>query len=69
MSPTPLPGENYRHVKTGGLYRILCIASVESTLERVVVYQSEQDGRCWTRPLDEFVDGRFAVEIVTNERE
>lgn len=58
---TPLSSEIYRHVKTGGLYRVLCIASVEATLELVVVYQSEQDGRCWTRPLDEFMDGRFEV--------
>jgi hypothetical protein len=49
----------YRHIKTGGLYRVICIASVEATLELVVVYQSEQDGQCWTRPLDEFMDGRF----------
>jgi hypothetical protein len=61
MSTTPLPGEIYRHVKTGGLYRVVCIASVEATLELVVVYQSEQDGRCWTRPLDEFMDGRFEL--------
>lgn len=61
MSITPLPGEIYRHIKTGGLYRILCNASVESTLEPVVVYQSKQDGRCWTRPLEEFMDGRFEI--------
>lgn len=63
MSITPLPQEIYRHVKTGGLYRIVCIASVEATLELVVVYQSQQDGRWWTRPMEEFMDGRF--EMVT----
>ncbi|WP_309713989.1 DUF1653 domain-containing protein [Armatimonas sp.] len=66
MSITPLPLEIYRHQKTGRLYRIVCIASVEATLELVVVYQSEQDGRCWTRPLNEFIDRRF--EIVEEAR-
>lgn len=37
MSTPPLPCDIYRHVKTGGLYRVVCIARVEATLELVVV--------------------------------
>jgi hypothetical protein len=58
---TPIPGKLYRHIKTGGIYYVHCIASVEASLELVVVYQSQQDGRWWTRPMEEFTDGRFEV--------
>lgn len=66
MIPTPLPGQLYCHRK-GGLYVIVCIASEEATQRPVVVYQSRQDGRYWTRPLEEFTDGRFwrAAEFTT----
>lgn len=41
MSITPLPREVYRHAKTGVLYRIVCIASVETTLEPVEKAEQE----------------------------
>jgi hypothetical protein len=56
---TPLPNDYYRHLKTGGLYTIVCIACEEATECPVVVYRSQQDHRTWTRPLEEFMDGRF----------
>jgi hypothetical protein len=60
---TPQPGELYTHRK-GGIYVIICIATEEATQRPVVVYQSQQNGRHWTRPLEEFMDGRF--EMVRN---
>ena len=65
MSATPLAYDLYRHTRTGGLYRIVCIAAVEATLETVVVYRSDQDGQTWTRPLGEFMDGRFELLSAT----
>ncbi len=43
----------YRHFK-GGYYIVHSVATVESTGEQVVIYQSLQDGRVWTRPLSVF---------------
>lgn len=43
----------YRHFR-GGYYIVHSVATVESTGEQVVIYQSLQDGRVWTRPLSEF---------------
>ena len=43
----------YRHFK-GGYYIVQSIATVESTGEPVVIYQSLQDGRVWTRPVSIF---------------
>ena len=45
----------YRHFK-GGYYLVHSEATVESTGEPVVVYQSLQDGRVWTRPLSSFIE-------------
>lgn len=57
----PAPGEGWRHFK-GGLYRVLCVAWVEATLESVVVYQSVMHGTIWTRPVEQFLK-RFTREI------
>lgn len=43
----------YRHFK-GGYYIVQSVATEESTGEQVVIYQSLQDGRVWTRPLSVF---------------
>lgn len=43
----------YRHFK-GGYYVVQSLASIESTGEEVVIYQSLQDGRVWVRPLTSF---------------
>lgn len=58
------PGAVYQHHK-GGVYTVICVATLEATMERVVVYQSRVDGRVWVRPVSDFlatVDGapRFA---------
>ena len=58
----------YRHYK-GGLYELVCMATLESDLSEMVVYRAA-DGSIWTRPAAVFfelidVDGqrqpRFAV--------
>ena len=56
----PRPGSIWRHRK-GGTYLVLCVARVEATLEHVVVYHKvRQPADVWTRPVSEFMDGRFA---------
>lgn len=55
-----MPGVTYRHRKTGGLYEVVDIATMEATQQPVVIYKAKADGRRWVRPHDEFCDGRFA---------
>lgn len=71
----PNPGEFWRHFK-GGIYRIVSLATVEATGERVVIYT--RDTRTWSRPLSEFLgdvsrDGyvgpRFVPAEVLHQRE
>jgi hypothetical protein len=52
----------YRHYK-GGLYELVCTATLESDLSVMVVYRAA-DGSIWTRPKDVFfqlvdVDGEL----------
>ena len=55
----PPPGSIWRHRK-GGTYSVLTVARVEATLEHVVVYHKvAQPSDVWTRPVAEFMDGRF----------
>ncbi len=53
-------GSRWRHVKTGNVYTVHCLASIEATNTPAVVYQREDNtpGR-WVRPTTEFLDGRF----------
>ncbi|MES2535471.1 MAG: DUF1653 domain-containing protein [Pseudomonadota bacterium] len=51
----------YRHYK-GGLYELVCEATLESDLSPMIVYRA-QDGSIWTRPKAVFfelvdIDGR-----------
>lgn len=43
----------FRHFK-GGYYVVQATATIESTGEEVVVYQSLQDSRVWVRPISSF---------------
>jgi hypothetical protein len=52
----------YRHYK-GGLYELVCEATLESDLSPMIVYRAA-DGAVWVRPKDVFfqlveVDGQF----------
>lgn len=49
----------FRHVKTGGIYEVVCHATIEKTKEVAVVYRSIDTDIKWVRPLSEFFDGRF----------
>lgn len=55
----------WKHVKTGGLYRIEAFALEEATLTPVVVYRKREAGKdngtMFTRPCAEFFDGRFII--------
>lgn len=59
LAQQPYPGMRVRHVKTGHDYRVTCVAKIEATLARAVVYRSDKAGQHWVRPLAEFCDGRF----------
>ena len=45
----------YRHFK-GGHYRVLTLALHTETGESLVVYQSEQDGQVYARPVAMFME-------------
>lgn len=55
----PKIGSIWKHLKTGGLYRVLDHVFIEATAEPAVLYISMDDGRKWVRPTKEFLDGRF----------
>jgi len=57
----PEPGQVWQHVRTGGLYEIVCNAQEEATLRLLTVYRSRSDGQFWARPTTEFCDGRFVL--------
>lgn len=53
------PGQQVQHVKTGGYYKIICLAKIESTLADAYVYQALSNQTFWIRPKTEMEDGRF----------
>lgn len=52
-------GDEWLHVKTGGLYELVGECRIEATNTPAVLYQSKKDGTIWVRSRDEFYDGRF----------
>lgn len=51
---------NWKHIKTGKIYNIVAFGIEEKTMRPVVVYsEAEQPDAVWTRPCEEFFDGRF----------
>jgi hypothetical protein len=59
--------QQFRHYK-GGLYDLVCIATLESDLSEMIVYRAP-DGSIWTRPRDVFfqmieVDGKSVQRFV-----
>jgi hypothetical protein len=52
----------WRHRK-GGLYMVLGTGFEESAVRLVVIYRSTE-GVAWTRPVAEFLDGRFVREEI-----
>lgn len=49
----------YRHVKSGGIYSVVCTAKCEADGTTSVVYRNISNGLTWHRPYSEFADGRF----------
>ncbi|CAN1534353.1 DUF1653-like domain containing protein [Burkholderiaceae bacterium] len=58
-SPKFQVGDRLQHLKTGGFYRVLCLAKIEATLEDAYVYEALINGSYWVRPQTEMEDGRF----------
>lgn len=52
-------GDDVRHLKSGGCYRVLAYARLEATLEVCCVYQHSDSALVWVRPITEMHDGRF----------
>lgn len=63
------PGKHYRHVNSGNVVMPVGIALEEDTFRKVVVYVEKGllKDSVWTRPLDQFMDGRF--ELVEEGKE
>jgi hypothetical protein len=66
----PMIGSYWVHKKTSKEYKVIAVGLWEETLEECVVYVSAEDlpitldtldkkQRCWIRPLEIFMDGRF----------
>jgi hypothetical protein len=47
-------GGRFRHYK-GGLYELVCMATLESDLSELVIYRSA-DGAVWARPRSVFFE-------------
>lgn len=63
--------ERVQHKKRGSTYRIVGRGKVQTDTPltdyaEVVVYQCEDDGTVWVRPVSEFEDGRFAALAPTD---
>ncbi len=58
--------DRVQHVKRGATYRVIGRGKVQTDTPladyaEVVIYQGENDGMIWCRPVAEFDDGRFAA--------
>lgn len=50
----------WKHVKTGGIYRILGAALIEADMKVHILYSPhDSEWPVWSRPITEFMDGRF----------
>lgn len=58
-------GSRWVHSKSGGVYVLLGLATLERTLEQCVVYRRADGGETWIRPVTEFTDGRFTRDEAT----
>jgi hypothetical protein len=60
--------QQYRHYK-GGLYELVCVATLESDLSEMIIYRVLADGSIWARPREVFfqlveVDGQMVPRFV-----
>ena len=50
------PGDKFRHFKSGEVYRIVCLYTWEPTKEAAVLYEHEETGARWGRPVSVFME-------------
>jgi len=50
-----------KHRVKGSVYRVVMLSTRENDLEPLVNYACVETGHIWTRPAQEFFDGRFVV--------
>lgn len=55
-------GSMWTHVKSGGLYKVMTVALNEQDLYPLVIYRMVGSKIVWSRPMDNFLDGRFKRE-------
>ncbi|ORP02764.1 hypothetical protein B7693_04405 [Streptococcus mitis] len=56
----PMVGSYWVHKTTLKEYKVIAVGLCEETLEECVVYVSlDKEQKCWIRPLEIFMDGRF----------
>ena len=56
----PKVGSYWTHNKNFKDYKVIAVGLWEETLEECVVYVSlDKEQKCWIRPLEIFMDGRF----------
>lgn len=53
--PPVIFAPTHRHLKTGGLYKVLYSGLIEKDLTTVIIYQGD-DGIVWVRPFKEFIE-------------
>lgn len=63
-TPTLNPTALYEHKKRGSLYRIIGTGMMQASGNEidgvtVVIYQGVSDGQLFSRPMEQFLDGRF----------
>jgi hypothetical protein len=56
-----IKGQYVKHIKSGGVYWVVCLATHSETQEELVVYRKDKSGETWVRPLNMFIDGRFEL--------
>lgn len=54
--PTELIGQNWRNLKTGGIYRVIDVTVDSEDLKYRVVYQSGENPMHWDRPHELFLE-------------
>ncbi len=56
-------GSFYKHLKSGGIYKVTGFGTIEETMQPCVFYEHAPRDRMgtWVRPLGEFGDGRFEL--------
>lgn len=52
-------GGVFKHIKSGGYYRVIGFGIIEATNTHAVIYKHMASSVIWVRPSSEFFDGRF----------